>query len=146
MLQFHGVPDIAHPWVHTDPELFKQFMDYLEETGVKVISMRDLDKYFDIQEVEDPALKYTNGVPGQFNPCPLEADIFVLAGQSNMQGAGRSPDTLTDSKLWMMNLDDRWMVARCPLHRIFEATAPAYEIASYQLSGDPEKSMKKTRQ
>ena len=146
VLQFHGVPDIAHPWVHTDPELFTQFMDYLEETGVKVISMRDLDKYFDIQEVDDPALKYTNGVPGQYNPCPLEADIFVLAGQSNMQGAGRSPDTLTDSKLWMMNLDHRWMVARCPLHRIFEATAPAYEIASYQLSGDPEKSMEKTRQ
>jgi hypothetical protein len=87
-----------------------------------------------------------NGVAGKNNPCPLEADIWVLAGQSNMQGAGRTPDTLTDPKIWMMNLDNRWMVARCPLHRIFEATAPAYEIASYQLSGDPGKSMEKTRQ
>ena len=146
ILQFHGVPDIAHPWVTTDPVLFKQCMDYLEEAGVKVIAMKDLDKYFDIQDVDDPALKYTNGVPGQFNPCPVEADIWVLAGQSNMQGAGRTPDTLVDQKIWMMNLDDCWMVARSPLHRIFEATAPAYPIAFYQLWGNPEKSMEKTRQ
>jgi len=66
VLQFHGVPDIAHPWVHTDPELFSQCMDYLEETGVKVIALRDLDKYLDIQEVDDPALGYTYGVPGQY--------------------------------------------------------------------------------
>ena len=86
------------------------------------------------------------GDPGRNNPCPMEADIWVLAGQSNMQGAGRTPDTLTDPKIWMMNLDDRWMVAREPLHRIFEATAPAYPIAFYQLWGNPEKSMEKTRQ
>jgi len=146
ILQFHGVPDIAHPWVSTDPGLFEQCMDYLEKAGVKVISMKDLDEYFDIQNVDDPALKYTNGVPGQFNPCPVEADIWVLAGQSNMQGAGRTPDTLTNPKIWMMNMDDHWMVARCPVHRIFEAAAPAYPIASYQLSADPEKSMEKTRQ
>lgn len=66
VLQFHGVPDIAHPWVHTDPVLFAQFMETLEETGVQVIALRDLDKYFDIQEVDDPALEYTYGVPGQY--------------------------------------------------------------------------------
>jgi peptidoglycan/xylan/chitin deacetylase (PgdA/CDA1 family) len=146
ILQFHGVPDIAHPWVTTNPELFTQCMDYLDKAGVKVIAMKDLDKYFDIQDVDDPALKYTNGVPGQYNPCPVDADIWVLAGQSNMQGAGRTPDTLTDPKIWMMNLDDRWMVAQEPLHRIFEATASAYSIAFYQLWGNPEKSMEKTRQ
>jgi peptidoglycan/xylan/chitin deacetylase (PgdA/CDA1 family) len=146
ILQFHGVPDKAHPWVNTDPELFRQCMDYLEGAGVKVIALKDLDQYFHIRETDDPALKYTNGVPGQFNPCPVDADVWVLAGQSNMQGAGRTPDTLTDPKIWMMNLDDRWMVAREPLHRIFEATAPAYPLAFYQLWGNPEKSMEKTRQ
>jgi len=146
ILQFHGVPDKAHPWVSTDTGLFEQCMDYLVETGVKVVSMKDLDKYFNIREVDDPALEYTHGVSGGYNPCPVEADIWVLAGQSNMQGAGRTPDTLTDSKIWMMNMDDHWMVARCPLHRIFEATAPAYEIAACQLSADPEKTMEKTRQ
>jgi len=59
ILQFHGVPDIAHPWVNTDPDSFKLFMDYLETTGYRVIAMRDLDKYLKIGEVDDPALGYT---------------------------------------------------------------------------------------
>ena len=28
-------------------------MDYLEETGIRVISMRELDSYFEINEIED---------------------------------------------------------------------------------------------
>ena len=59
VLQFHGVPDIAHPWVHCDPGKFAQFMDYLSSTGIKVIALRDLDQYFDIKETDDPALVYT---------------------------------------------------------------------------------------
>ncbi len=66
VLQFHGVPDVAHPWVHTDPGLFAQFMDHLEESGVKVIALRDLDRYMDIREVDDPALGYTYGTPGEY--------------------------------------------------------------------------------
>ncbi len=128
-----------------DPALFASCMDYLEQEGVRVIAMKDLDKYFKIKDIDDPALKYTVGVPGQFNPCPVEADVWVLAGQSNMQGAGRTPDTLTDPAIWMMNMDDRWMVAREPVHRVFEAKAPAYPIASYELSGDPDKTLEKTR-
>jgi len=146
VLQFHGVPDIAHPWVHMDPGLFRQCMDYLEETGIQVIALRDLDTYLKIREVDDPALYYTNGVPGQYNPCPEKADVWVLAGQSNMQGAGRTPDTLTHPQIWMMNLDDRWSIARSPIHRIYEATAPAHEIAHYELYGDPEKSREKHKQ
>ncbi|MCZ6672506.1 MAG: polysaccharide deacetylase family protein [Verrucomicrobia bacterium] len=45
VLQFHGVPDIAHPWVHSDPEKFKQFMQYLKEGDYKVISMKDVASY-----------------------------------------------------------------------------------------------------
>lgn len=59
VLQFHGVPDIAHPWVHTDPAKFAQFMDWLSSAGIRVIALRDLDKYFDIKEVADPALGFT---------------------------------------------------------------------------------------
>jgi len=67
------------------------------------------------------------------NPCPIDADIWVLAGQSQMAGAGRTPDTLTDSRIMMLNMDDKWMVAKNPLHRIFEATAPAYEKGFFEL-------------
>ncbi|MCF6284984.1 MAG: polysaccharide deacetylase family protein, partial [Candidatus Hydrogenedentes bacterium] len=42
ILQFHGVPDITHPWVHTPPERFIEYMDYLKAEGFNVIAMRDL--------------------------------------------------------------------------------------------------------
>lgn len=66
ILQFHGVPDVAHPWVHTDPDSFALFMDHLEAAGHRVIALRDLDKYFEIGEVDDPALDYTYGIPGSY--------------------------------------------------------------------------------
>jgi peptidoglycan/xylan/chitin deacetylase (PgdA/CDA1 family) len=47
VLQFHGVPDVQHPWVHTDPEKFKQYMKYLKDNNYRVIALRDLVKYVD---------------------------------------------------------------------------------------------------
>ena len=47
MLQFHGVPDNEHSWVHTPPERFKEYMEYLREQGCRVIALRDLAKYVD---------------------------------------------------------------------------------------------------
>jgi len=61
------------------------------------------------------------------NPCPINADIWILAGQSQMHGAGRMPDTTSNPNIWMLNMDGRWMIAKNPLHRIFEATAPVFE-------------------
>lgn len=45
VLTFHGVPDVAHPWVHTDPDFFKKCMTYLKENGYNVIALRDLAPY-----------------------------------------------------------------------------------------------------
>jgi len=47
ILQFHGAPDVEHPWVHTPPERFEQYMTYLHDEGFKAIAMRDLAKYVD---------------------------------------------------------------------------------------------------
>ena len=47
VLQFHGVPDRAHPWVNTAPEKFDAFMNYLATHKFQVIAMRDLAKYVD---------------------------------------------------------------------------------------------------
>ena len=47
VLQFHGVPDIAHPWVHTPPENFARYMQYLADNGYRVIAIRDLEPYLD---------------------------------------------------------------------------------------------------
>ena len=45
VLQFHGVPDVAHPWVHTPPERFREYMAYLKENNFRCIAVRDLEPY-----------------------------------------------------------------------------------------------------
>jgi peptidoglycan/xylan/chitin deacetylase (PgdA/CDA1 family) len=55
ILQFHGAPDVEHPWVHTPPERFAEYMKYLHDDGYKVIALRDLAKYVDWkQKPADP--------------------------------------------------------------------------------------------
>ena len=56
VLQFHGVPDRAHPWVNTRPERFEEFMRYLHEHGCKVIAMREVAHYVDVQQVPNDPL------------------------------------------------------------------------------------------
>ena len=41
VLQFHGVPDRAHPWVHTPPERFREYMAWLKENSFQVIALGD---------------------------------------------------------------------------------------------------------
>ncbi|MEX0728636.1 MAG: polysaccharide deacetylase family protein, partial [Planctomycetaceae bacterium] len=45
VLQFHGVPEGEHPWVHTPEELFEVYMRYLHLNGFTVIAVRDLERY-----------------------------------------------------------------------------------------------------
>lgn len=47
VLQFHGVPDLAHPWVHSPVEKFHEYMLYLADNDFQVIALRDLEKYVD---------------------------------------------------------------------------------------------------
>lgn len=52
VLTFHGVPDKEHPWVTTPPQLFKEYLNYLSENGYKVIALRDLENYINVDEAE----------------------------------------------------------------------------------------------
>ncbi len=45
VIQFHGVPDIEHPWVNTSTEQFRLYMEYLHSGGFQVIALRDLVRY-----------------------------------------------------------------------------------------------------
>lgn len=51
VLQFHGVPDREHPWVHTRPERFEEFMRYLRTNHFRVIALRELSRYVDLDKV-----------------------------------------------------------------------------------------------
>ncbi len=53
ILQFHGVPDVQHPWVHTPEAQFRAFMKVLSLEGYQVIALRDLKRYVDPSIVPD---------------------------------------------------------------------------------------------
>ena len=63
VLQFHGVPDVAHPWVHTTPELFKDCMNELNVREFRTVAVRDLEQFALSAEVDDPNATIRN--PGR---------------------------------------------------------------------------------
>jgi peptidoglycan/xylan/chitin deacetylase (PgdA/CDA1 family) len=56
VLQFHGVPDRAHPWVHTPPENFRRYMQHLKDRQFRVIALRDLEAFVDLAHPLDDRL------------------------------------------------------------------------------------------
>ncbi len=50
VLTIHGVPDSEHPWVNTPPELFREYLRYLSDQHFKVISLRDLGTYINVEK------------------------------------------------------------------------------------------------
>tara|TARA_R110000850_G_scaffold190481_2_gene316559 strand:+ start:246 stop:1010 length:765 start_codon:yes stop_codon:yes gene_type:complete len=49
VMTFHGVPDIKHPWVNTDPEKFEAYLKYLKDEGCRVIALRDLEPFLRVK-------------------------------------------------------------------------------------------------
>lgn len=76
VLQFHGVPDHAHPWVHTPPENFRQYMAYLKERQFHVLALRDLERFVDLaNQPQDPMedVRYPLPQDGRL-PLPVEVE------------------------------------------------------------------------
>ena len=64
IVQFHGIPDVAHPWVHTPPDRFREYLQYLKEEGFHVIALRDLAPYLEGLPVpDDPMVKRRHPEP-----------------------------------------------------------------------------------
>lgn len=63
VLQFHGVPDVAHPWVHTPEDDFRRYMDELGEQGFRVIALRELENRLPDQPPDDPRTRVRNRPP-----------------------------------------------------------------------------------
>jgi peptidoglycan/xylan/chitin deacetylase (PgdA/CDA1 family) len=58
VVQFHGVPDPVHPWVHTPPERFEEYMAYLKEGGFNVIALRDVAPYVDAEQAAADPMRH----------------------------------------------------------------------------------------
>src|SRR5262249_2911035 len=59
VLQFHGVPDVQHPWVNTPEDRFRAYMNYLLHGGFHVIALRDLLPYLPEKPVDNDAMART---------------------------------------------------------------------------------------
>jgi peptidoglycan/xylan/chitin deacetylase (PgdA/CDA1 family) len=75
VLQFHGVPDVSHPWVHTPPELFREEMNYLKREGFQVIALRDLVRYLPKIPPADSLQTFRqSSQPAPRFPLPVEVE------------------------------------------------------------------------
>jgi len=66
------------------------------------------------------------------HPCP-DADLWILAGQSNMQGCGQftperaaQPDMAEHPRIFAFDSLYEWVVAREPLHHLYAAVDPVH--------------------
>ena len=75
VLQFHGVPDREHPWVHTRPERFEEFMHYLHTNEFKAIALRDLARYVDPEQTPADALAIVEKRRGERKEVLVEGEI-----------------------------------------------------------------------
>lgn len=64
VLQFHGVPDEIHPWVHTSYEMFRKVMKYLKDGNFKVIALQDLEDYLPEEIPADTLIHYRHTLKG----------------------------------------------------------------------------------
>jgi len=62
VLQFHGVPDVIHPWVHTPPGMFEKYMAHLKQAGYKTLALREVAPYLG-PEPDDPMLRARHPQP-----------------------------------------------------------------------------------
>ena len=88
VLQFHGVPDPVHPWVHTEPEMLDRCLKYLYDHHYRVISMRELETLIPENHPGDRLLnsRYVLG-----DPDKLEWPAEVIASRE-------------DSVYWIRNM------------------------------------------
>lgn len=73
--------------------------------------------------------------PSHSYPGNDDADIWALAGQSNMAGAGLITKRYkANPDIMLFNMDNRWIPATQPTHRIFDAVAPVYKNLIFQMN------------
>jgi peptidoglycan/xylan/chitin deacetylase (PgdA/CDA1 family) len=116
VLQFHGVPDLAHAWVHTPVERFEEYMNYLDDHHFHVIALGDLERYV------DPA-----NVPA--NPQGVIQDRQRALENKTTRENSRPPRDDADFRHWLENMVwyHRFTVAE--IHAATGLAEPAIDAA-----------------
>lgn len=95
VVQFHGVPDIAHPWVHTPQDRFNEYMDYLKTEDFNVIALKDIAQFRD---------------PSDGNKDPLIQTRYPQKAESELELPLEVVATRNESQYWLraMNHDHNY--------------------------------------
>jgi len=126
ILQFHGVPDVKHPWVHTPPENFRLYMAYLKDHGYRALALRDLEPYIDSSQAPaDPLLeKRHRPSAGVDLPLPVET------------AASRA-----DSGYWLANMAGPHGYSNAEIGQVLSWSEPRVSDALKQVSLQPVKGL-----
>jgi peptidoglycan/xylan/chitin deacetylase (PgdA/CDA1 family) len=81
VLQFHGVPDVKHPWVHTPPENFRQYMSYLKDHDYRVIALREVAPYIDESNPPDDPIASTRYRMREPDKLPLPVEMTATRAE-----------------------------------------------------------------
>lgn len=69
------------------------------------------------------------------HPDGDDVDLWVAAGQSNMQGVALLPPaTEPNPRIRVFDLTHQWVPAKAPTHRIYIATAPVFKRLVFQMN------------
>jgi len=98
---YHGVPDMEHPPVSLEPEVFKVQMQYLKDNNYKVIALRDLVEYIDpVKAAKLPKTAGDYKDPGpvvlasEEKPCGTVPPVKPEAGNARKPPAEKSKQKL----------------------------------------------------
>jgi peptidoglycan/xylan/chitin deacetylase (PgdA/CDA1 family) len=89
VLQFHGVPDVRHPWVNTDPELFGKCLRNLKDRGFRALALGDLDAYV---------------TPGTPPVDPVAGQRYPQARDGKLRLPREMEATLAELPYWLGNM------------------------------------------
>jgi autotransporter-associated beta strand protein len=94
---YHGVPDMEHPGVSLDPEIFKVQMQYLKDNHYKVIALRELAEYIDpvkAAQLPPTTRDYKNTEPEvlatEEKPCAVVQVVKAQAKAEQQKPSGQA--------------------------------------------------------
>ena len=125
VLQFHGVPDVKHPWVHTPPENFRRYVSYLKDHEYRVIALRELERYIDF--ANPPA-------------DPLTKARYPPREQAGLSLPVEMAATRADQRSWLENMLGQHRYTAAEAAQVLgwtetQAAAAAKPVAPAQASG-----------
>ena len=118
-----------------------QRREFLKITGQSALAIALLSNAVRSVRAQE-ATAADNSAPETPMPAvPDNMQLFLLMGQSNMSGRGaiEAQDLVTDPRIWMMNKEMNWVLAKAPIH--FDNGAArvglAGEFAKTLVANDP---------